>query len=139
MTRLGTWGLLLAGLALLMTGVARADMSFKHRGDNERRFAARAGEAVVLAAHYTAKDITLKDYKVTHPKDNRTNLHITMGWKGALSGRFSKKTYTSNITVQCDSTNPDAWEVLRIDYSDDLKFPPWNAKKVQGKVREFNR
>ena len=128
--------MLLAGAALLLAAAARADedVSFKRRGDAEKRFVTAAGTAIVKAAHHTAKKIDLVEYKYTNPKPNRTDLAIKMEYHGAASN----KRYVANIVVKIDSTNKDAWEVLNIDYSDNNNVP-FSAKKVQELIKTFNK
>jgi len=81
------------------------DLSFKRRGDEEKKFVARVGEAVVKAAHTTAKKIELVKYEYTKPKPNRTELTIKMAYHGAVTN----KQYTADIVVIIDSTAKDAW------------------------------
>jgi hypothetical protein len=128
--------MLLAGAALLLAAVARADedVSFKRRGDAEKRFVTAAGTAVVKAAHPTAKKIDLVEYKYTTPKPNRTELAIKMEYHG----KATNKRYVANIVVKIDSGNKDAWEVLNIDYSDNNNVP-YGAKKVQELIKTFNK
>jgi len=134
---------LLAAVIMLPAGgtavqAAGEAPSFKHRPMSEKIFADAVGRAVVTAAHGTAKRIGLDDYKITEPKANRKELHIKMHYAGALSGAVSNKRYTANIVVKVDSTDKDAWEALNIDYKDDNNVP-YNEKKVQGLIKEFNR
>ena len=128
--------MLLAGAALLLATGARADedVSFKRRGDAEKRFVTAAGTAVVKAAHPTAKNIDLVEYKYTTPKPNRTDLAIKMEYHG----KATNKRYVANIVVKIDSGNKDAWEVLNIDYSDNNNVP-YSAKKVQELIKTFNK
>ena len=127
---------LLAGTALLLTAAgARADdVSFKRRGDVEKRFVTAAGTAIVKAAHGTAKKIDLIEYKYTTPKPNRTDLAVKMEYHG----KATNKRYVANIVVKIDSGNKDAWEVLNIDYSDNNNVP-YSAKKVQELIKTFNK
>ena len=137
MRRHGKLVMLLAGTALLLAAAgARAedDVSFKRRGDVEKRFVAAAGTAVVKAAHGTAKKIDLIEYKYTTPKPNRTDLAIKMEYHG----KATNKRYVANIVVKIDSSNKDAWEVLNIDYSDNNNVP-YSAKKVQELIKTFNK
>ena len=129
----------LAGLACLLADrpPARAAdevPSFKKRGEMEKEFVKRVGLAVVKAAHPTGKRADLVDYKLTSPKKDRTDVHITMEYYGAVT----KKRYVATIVVKCDSRDKDAWEVLNIDYEDNNTVP-YSAKKVQALIRELNR
>ena len=104
------------GLALgWVGGLARAneeDISFKKRAMDEKRFVAAVGEAIVKAAHGTARKIALLKYDYSHPKPNRSELAIKMEYSGAVTG----KRYVADIVVKIDSTDKEAWEVLNIDY-----------------------
>lgn len=125
------------GVLLLSVQVRAADddsISFKKRGDEEKRFVTRVGEAIVKAAHPTGKKRALVKYEITTPKPNRTELLIKMDYYGAVS---SKK-YVADITVKCDSTNPKEWEVLNIDYVDNNNIAA-NMKKIQELIKEFNK
>src|SRR5271166_4167339 len=116
MTRLATAGTtLLAALTLsALAPAADSDLSFKRRNTEEKHFAAQVGEAVVKAAHGTARKVPLSKYDYALPKVNRTDLVWQMEYRGAISD----KRYIADIVVKIDSTNKDAWEVLNIDYVD---------------------
>jgi hypothetical protein len=140
MTRIGTrlaGTALLAGLSLAWTlaaGAADSDISFKKRGDEEKRFVATVGTAIVKAAHKTAKKIDLLKYEYSKPKANRTDLTLKVEYHGAVSG----KRYVADIVVKIDSSNKDAWEVLNIDYADNNSVPH-NEKKIQELIKEMNK
>lgn len=140
MTRIGTrlaGAALLAGLSLCWTMAAVAaenDISFKRRGDEEKRFVGNVGKAIVKAAHTTAKKIELVKYEYTKPKADRTHLTIKMEFRGAVSN----KRYVADILVKIDSSNKDAWEVLNIDYTDNNNIPH-SEKKVQALIKKFNK
>ncbi len=136
MMRIGTR---LMGAALLMGlfwGAAIADdnISFKKRGDEEKRFVRSVGTAIVKAAHKTAKKIDLVKYEYTKPKANRTDLSLRMEYHGAVSD----KRYVADIVVKIDSTNKDAWEVLNIEYTDNNNIKH-NIKKIQDLIKEMNK
>jgi hypothetical protein len=127
----------LAGAAVLAAAAAAYaddDLSFRRRGDEEKRFVGRVAEAVVKAAHKTAKKVDLIKYEYTHPKPNRTDLTMKVGYHGAVTN----KQYTADVVVKIDSTNKDAWEVLNIEYTDNNNVP-FNEKKVQELIRQLNR
>ncbi len=136
MSRRGKLLPLLAGAALLLAAGTRADedVSFKRRGDAEKRFVTATGAAVVKAAHPTAKNIDLVEYKYSNPKPNRTDLALKMEYHG----KATNKRYVANIVVKIDSSNKDAWEVLNIDYSDNNNVP-YSAKRVQELIKTFNK
>jgi hypothetical protein len=140
MTRIGTrlaGAALLAGLSLCWTMAATAadnDISFKKRGDEEKRFVGTVGKAIVKAAHTTAKKIELVKYEYTKPKADRTHLTIKMEFRGAVSN----KRYLADIVVKIDSSNKDAWEVLNIEYSDNDNVPH-NEKKIQELIKQMNK
>ena len=130
---------LLTCLSLLAAGTAtgRPDedgISFKQRGNEEKRFVARVGEAVVKAAHATAKKPALVKYEFTTPKPNRTELKLKMEYLGAVTN----KRYAADVTVVIDSTVKNAWEVVNVDYADNNNVPA-NLKKIQGLIREMNK
>jgi hypothetical protein len=126
----------LAGLFLgaTMTAAADDDISFKRRGDEEKRFVRTVGTAIVKAAHKSAKKIDLVKYEYTKPKANRTELNIKMEYHGAVSD----KRYIADIVVKIDSTNKDAWEVLNIDYTDNNNIRH-NAQKIQDLIKQMNK
>jgi len=140
MTRIGTrlaGAALLAGLSLcgaLTAATADSEISFKKRGDEEKRFVAAVGTAVVKAAHKTAKKIELVKHEYSKPKANRTELTIKMEYHGAVSG----KRYVADIVIKIDSSNKDAWEVLNIDYADNNTVP-YNEKKIQELIKQMNK
>jgi hypothetical protein len=123
--------------ALTLTAPARADdeVSFKRRGDQEKQFAAKVGEAIVKAAHGTAKKMSLVKYEYEHPKPNRTDLVLKMEYHGAVTD----KRYLAEITVKIDSTDKNAWEVLNIEYADSNANVRHNEKKIQDLIKRFNR
>jgi hypothetical protein len=134
-----TGAMLLAGLSLGLVGTpARAaddNISFKKRGNAEKEFVARVGEAIVKAAHKTAKKISLVKYEYTKPKANRTELAIKMEYHGAVTG----KRYVADIVVKIDSTDKDSWEVLNIDYTDNNAGVKHNEQKVQDLIKQMNK
>jgi hypothetical protein len=136
MTRPKTAGAaLLAALALAALARADDEVSFKRRGDQEKQFAAKVGEAIVKAAHGTAKKVSLVKYEYEHPKPNRTDLVLKMEYHGAVTD----KRYLADVTVKIDSTDKNAWEVLNIDYADTNANVRHNEKKIQDLIKRFNR
>ncbi len=129
---------LLVGLIVLCGARAWAadddSISFKKRGDEEKRFVGRVGEAILKAAHPTGRKRALVDYKITMPKTNRTEMAIKMEYYGLATN----KKYVADITIKCDSTNPKEWEVLNIDYLDNNNLSA-NTKKIQELIKEFNK
>ncbi len=139
MTRIGTRTAsraVLAGLFLCGTMAVAADesISFRKRGDEEKRFVAAVGTAIVRAAHKTAKKIDLVKHEYTKPRAGRTELTIKMHYHGAVTG----KPYVANILVKIDSSNKDAWEVLNVEYTDNNNVPH-NEKKIQELIKEMNK
>jgi hypothetical protein len=126
----------LAGLFVCSTLLAAADedISFKRRGDEEKRFVRTVGTAIIKAAHKTSKKIELVKHEYTKPKANRTDLTMKMEYHGAVSG----KRYVADIVVKIDSSNKDAWEVLNIEYSDNNNVP-FNEKKIQELIKQMNK
>jgi hypothetical protein len=117
------------------SGAADEELSFKKRGTEEKAFVTRVGEAIIKAAHGTAKKITLVKYEYTQPKAGRTDLTIKMEYHGAVSD----KRYQSDIVVKIDSSDKNAWEVLNIDYIDTNTAIKHNEKKIQELIRQFNK
>lgn len=139
MTPMGTRWMGLAALATLLLGTAMSvaaddEISFKRRGDEEKRFVRKVGTAIIKAAHKTAKKVELTKYEYTKPKANRTELTIKMEYHGAVSN----KRYVADIVVKIDSSNKDAWEVLNIDYSDNNNVPH-SAQRIQDLIKELNK
>jgi hypothetical protein len=109
--------------------------SFRKRGDEEKRFVAKVGEAIIKAAHQTAKNIGYLKHEYTFPKPNRTELTIKMEYHG----KVTNKRYVSDIVVKIDSSNKNDWEVLNIEYADSNTTIKHNEQKVQNLIKEFNR
>jgi hypothetical protein len=130
---------LVAACACLAAGAACGanpeDVSFRHRGDNEKNFVRAVGTAIIKAAHTTAKKIDLIDYKYSEPKPGRKDLRIDMDYHGVATN----KRYVANIVVKLDVTNKDAWEVLNIEYSDNNVGIKHNERKVQELIKRLNR
>jgi hypothetical protein len=128
--------MMLAGLLLsaALSAAADDDISFKRRGDEEKRFVRAVGTAIVKAAHKTSRKIDLVKYEYTKPKGNRTELQIKMEYHGAVSD----KRYVADIAVKIDTSNKDAWEVLNIDYSDNNNIR-YNAQKIQDLIKQLNK
>jgi hypothetical protein len=127
----------LANLFLGIAMVFAADdnnISFKKRGDEEKRFARTVGTAIVKAAHKSARKIDMVKYEYAKPKANRTNLNIQMEYHGAVSD----KRYVADIVVKIDSSNKDAWEALNIEYTDNNNIR-YNVQKVQDLIKEMNK
>jgi hypothetical protein len=131
-------GLALASVSVLALPVAslRADdvPQFSKKDDFEKKFVSRVAVAIVKAAHSTAKDPSLEEYKFKEVKPGRTRLEIRATFKGAIT----RKEYTTNIVVHIDSLDKKAWEVLRIDYSDNDRVP-YNSKRIEALIKAFNR
>jgi hypothetical protein len=138
MMRIGTrlaGAVLLASLSCGATMTAIADdISFKKRGDEEKRFVRTVGTEIIKAAHKSARKIELVKYEYTKPKADRTNLNIKMEYHGAVSD----KRYVADIVVKIDSSNKDAWEVLNIDYTDNNNIRH-NIQKIQDLIKEMNK
>src|SRR5579871_955536 len=137
MTRPRAAGLVLVAALALATLATAADetVSFKKRGTEEKQFAARVGEAIVKAAHGTARKVSLVSYEYKHPKANRTELVLKMEYHGAVTD----KRYLADVVVKIDSTDKEAWEVLNIDYADTNAAIKHNEKKIQELIKRFNK
>jgi len=128
---------ILAVVALVPLGRAADDEmpNINKRGDDEKAFVEKLGAAIVKAARTSVKTATLKTYEKKMPKEGRVEYHIKAGWKGAVLG----KDQTSDIVVLVDASDKNAWEVLRIEYSDDEKgLIPFNRKNVSEMVKKLN-
>ena len=131
----------LLGLGLLLP--VRADEgvpSFKKSKDKEsKEFVGKVFENVVKAARLKSKNYKVTKYEYVNVKDkpNRKELHITGTWDGALVS----KNIETNVTVKIDTSDKDAWEVLSIDYKDNLKTSALNPNrtKIDELVKTFNK
>jgi hypothetical protein len=129
--------------ALLVSPALAADEpevpNINKRGDNEKAFAEKLAKSIVTNARTSVKSDTVKlnKYEKKEPKTGRTELHINAGFKGAIT----KKDYTARIVVLVDSSDKDKWEVLRIDYKDDVKgltAGKPNLKKISALREKMN-
>jgi len=132
-------GLLVLSVGALLSGSARADLpSFNKRGTGdkeEKAFVEKVAQAIVDEARTSAKDITLQEYKFSEAKEGRKELKMSVGYKGAALGTK----YTADVTVALDTSTPDKWEVMRIDYTDNNKsLVGFNRKNVEAMVKKFN-
>jgi hypothetical protein len=131
---------ILAALAVLLSAALPARAadegvpSFKNRGNEEKRFVARVAEAIVHAAHPTAKKVGLVKYEFTNPKPNRTELTL----KAEYYGKVTNKRYVADIVVKIDSADKNAWEVLNIEYTDSNTIKH-SEQKVQDLIKDLNK
>jgi hypothetical protein len=119
----------LCGCAFLLTGATSA------RAENkiDKKLAAILGKDVVLAAHPTAKDPALLEYKETAPKDGRLVLALKMRYFGKLT---SVK-YLATVTITIDTSKKPA-RVQDLDYKDDNKIPS-SKKKLKAVEAELTK
>ena len=137
MSKVIRYASVLALLALLapLTRAADEVPNINNRGDDEKKFVEKLANAIVPAARTSVKSARLVKYEKKEPKAGRTDFHITAGYKGALS----KKDYTANIVVHCDTSDPKKWEVERIEYKDDSPSPLGpNRKNLDAMVDRLN-
>ena len=122
--------------SLALVSVVRADdePSFKKRGTNEKAFVQDVGLAIIKAAHPTGKKAAMVKYEVNDLKPGRKEMRINLEYYGAFSGRQ----YKAEAVLTIDSTNPDAWEVLDIGYTDTNNISA-NAKNLQELKKKFNK
>jgi hypothetical protein len=126
---------IVCGLSLASAATAGDDdLSIKKWRDGEKTYVTNVGEAVIVAAHPTARKKELLKYEFAYPKPNRTELVIKMEYHGAVTG----KTYVADITVKIDTSNKDAWEVVNIDYVDNNTVGA-NLKKIQELIKKLNK
>jgi len=105
------------------------------RGENEKAFVEKLTVAIVRAARTSIKTATLEKFEKKTPKEGRLEFHIKADWKGAVLGKHQ----TSDIVVIVDNSDKNAWEVLRIEYSDDEKsLVPFNRKNISEMVKKLN-
>jgi hypothetical protein len=132
-------GLVVLSVGALLSGNARADVpSFNKRGTGdkeEKAFVEQVAKTIVDEARSSAKDVTLQEYKFKEGKEGRKELVMSAGYKGAVT---STK-YSADIVVHLDTSTPDRWEVMRIDYTDNNKsLVGWSRKNVEALVKKFN-
>jgi len=131
----------LLGLGLLLP--VRADESvpsFKKAKDKDsKEFVNKVFENIVKAARAKTKNYKVEKHEYVNVKDkpNRKELHITGTWDGALVSKNVK----TDITIKLDTSDKDAWEVLSIDYKDNLKTTGLrhNQNKIDELVKTFNQ
>jgi hypothetical protein len=134
-------GLLALGLLLPIRAADEpAVPSFKKTKDKDNKeFVGKVFENIVKAARLKTKNYKVEKYEYVNVKDkpNRKELHITGTWDGAVVSKNIKTT----ITIKLDTTDKDAWEVLGIDYKDDLKTSALNPNrtKIDELVKTFNQ
>jgi phenylpyruvate tautomerase PptA (4-oxalocrotonate tautomerase family) len=111
--------------------------SFKTSTKREtKEFVERVGSAIVKAARSKPQSIELEKYEYTSPKPGRTELNMTLNWKGLVS----KAKFTSTIKVIIDSGDKERWEVLNIEYKDTNKSPIGPSEKnIQQLIKKFNK
>lgn len=95
--------------------------------------AANIGKQVVLAAHPTAQDPALLEYKETTPQEGRLALEIKMKY----FGKTTSAKYTATITVTIDTTKEPP-HVVDLSYTDDNTIP-WSRKKVKAAEGEIGK
>src|SRR5437763_15974283 len=88
----GLWGLALVSAAALACWASPA-----RAAKVDEKLATALGREVVQAAHPTAKDVSLLDYKESM-KDGRLVLSIKMKY----FGKVTSAKYTANVTITVD-------------------------------------
>ncbi len=81
------------------------------------------GKDVVGAAHPTAKNAALIEYKESSPKAGRLTMNIKMKY----FGKVTKKEYKADVTLTLDTSDSPP-KVLDLEYKDDNKVPASKAK-----------
>jgi hypothetical protein len=123
--------------SLALVSAVRGDdepPSFKKRGTNEKAFAQDVGLAILKAAHPTGKKAAMEKYELSDLKAGRKEMRLNLEYSGAVTGRK----YKAEVVLTIDSTNPDAWEVLDIEYKDTNNIPE-NKKNLADLKKKFNR
>ena len=123
----------LLGCCTVVARPAADDLSFKRRGNEAKRFVTAVGEAVVKAAHPTAKKLSLVKYEYTQAKPNRTELVLKMEYHGAVTD----KKYVADVVIKIDSSDKNAWEVLNIEYTDNNNLPA-SQNRIQSLIKKLN-
>ena len=83
----------------------------------DEKLATSLGQEVVQAAHPSAKDVSLLDYKEA-TKDGRLVLSIKMKYYG----KVTSAKYTANVTITVDP-GKEPPKVVDVDYKDDNRVP----------------
>jgi hypothetical protein len=129
----------LLGLAVL-AAAARADdpaPKFKKKGDQEKKFFSEVCVAVIKAARPSAKNPSLDRFELKKEDGKPNRVRLVM--RGKFQGVATRNEYVANIVVHVDTTDKDAWEVLRIEYDDNSKnVAGWNRKNVENLIKKFN-
>jgi len=138
--KLALMGLLAAALLLPARADETAVPSFKKAKDKDtKEFVGRVFENIVKAARLKTKNYKVEKYEYANVKDKptRKELHITGTWDGALVSKNVK----TDVTIKLDTSDPNAWEVLSIDYKDNLKTTGQrhNQNKIDDLVKTFNQ
>jgi hypothetical protein len=107
------------GCAFLANGATSARAADKI----DEKLAAILGKDVVLAAHPSAQDPALLEYKETAGKEGRLTLRLKMKY----FGKVTSAKYEADITITIDTTK-EAFKVLDLDYKDDNKVPSSKTK-----------
>jgi hypothetical protein len=126
-------GAMLLACCPVAARLAADDVSFKKRGNEEKRFVTAVAEAVVKAAHPTAKKVSLLKYEYTQPKPNRTELVLKVEYHGAVTN----KTYVADVVLKIDSSDKNAWEVLNIAFTDNNNLPA-SQNRIQALIKKLN-
>jgi hypothetical protein len=126
---------LVVALAVFGPAAAADDIpTFKSRKDMEKKFVSSVCIAILKAAHFSGREPAMEKYEYEEVKKGRTKLTIRGSYKGLTTG----KQYQADITIHLDTLDPDKWEVLRVEYSDNNN-DPHNRKKLEQLVKKFNR
>jgi len=120
----------LCGCAFLANGATSA-----RAGDKiDEKLAAILGKDVVLAAHPSAQDPAMLEYKETAGKEEgRLTLRIKMKY----FGKVTSAKYVADITITIDTTKDPA-KVLDLDYKDDNKVPS-SSKKLKAVADDLTK
>jgi hypothetical protein len=118
-----TKGVWLAAVVLCAAAVLAGWPAPARAGKIDEKLAATLGKDVVLAAHPTAQDPALLDYRETTPKEGRLELNLKMKY----FGKATSAKYTATIKITIDTTKEPP-RVLDLDYKDDNKIPSSKKK-----------
>jgi hypothetical protein len=120
-----------AALALCAVGLLAGQTAARAATIFDEKQATALGQAVVAAAHPTAKGIAYLEHKESVPKPGRVVLDVRMKY----FGKVTSAKYTANVRITID-TSKDTLRVLDVEYKDDNKIPASkkNLRSVETKL-----
>jgi len=132
----------LAALAgLLFWGVAaRAaddDVSFKKTADKETKdFQKKVFELAIKSLRSNPSDVTFEKGEYTKIKEGLKSLKLTGTFKGRFAKSVSKTPHKAELKLKLLTLDDKAWEVLEVEYKDDVPVLPQPNEKARKKLRD---